>query len=290
MNTYISGSATPDTGTAPSMPFGSDQLDRYRHWATTPLNGAPVISVVIPTYNEQERILPTIGAIASHLCHLGRPWELIVSDDGSSDATRRLVQQLGLANTKVIETDANTGKGGAVRRGVQAAGGDFILFADADQATPIEQFELLFTPVASGAADVAIGSRAASGADVTGKSLARRMMSGGLRGLVRFGFGLSYEDTQCGFKLFSREAADRLFSAQRIEGFSFDLELLYIASHSGIRVTETPVRWFDSPGSTVNGGRDTLRFLRDLSRIRLHAALGHYNETKSPTGGITQER
>jgi dolichyl-phosphate beta-glucosyltransferase len=280
--------APAPTAEALGLTSGSGELERYRTWATTPLGVDPVISVVIPAFNEEERILPTIGAIASHLCSRGEPWELIISDDGSSDRTREIVGELGLANTRVIEAGVNTGKGGAVRRGVQAARGQYILFADADQATPIEQFGLLLDPVLSGEADIAVGSRAATGADVIGKSRGRRLLSEGLRHIVRIGFGLSHHDTQCGFKLFSRDAADRLFSVQRINGFSFDLELLFIASRSGLRVTEVAVRWFDSPGSTVQGGRDTVRFLRDLGRIRLNEALGRYGGACRPTTGQTE--
>lgn len=260
----------------------SDRLVRYRHWAVTPLDGPPRISVVIPAYNEEIRILPTIGAIATHMSSLGEPWELIVSDDGSRDSTRALVTDLGLVNGRVIEAPANGGKGSAVRRGVQAARGEYILFADADQATPIEQFELLFEPLRTGQADLAIGSRSRSGAAVAGKSWKRRALSAGLRHLVRLGFGLPYEDTQCGFKLFTRSAAERLFDVQQIEGFSFDLELLFVADRAGLRVHEVPVRWFDSPGSTVDGGRDSIRFLRDLARIRLYAARGRYRDPVGP--------
>lgn len=288
MNKTATGHSPEPTAEAFALKSGSDELGRYRKWATTPLNIDPVISVVIPAYNEEQRILPTIGAIASHLCSRGEPWELIISDDGSTDRTRQIVDELGLANTRVIETAVNTGKGGAVRRGVQAARGDYILFADADQATPIEQFGLLFDPVRSGEADIAVGSRAANGSDVIGKSHGRRLLSEGLRHIVRIGFGLSHHDTQCGFKLFSRDAADRLFSVQQINGFSFDLELLFVASRSGLRVTEVAVRWFDSPGSTVQGGRDTVRFLRDLGRIRLNEALGRYGGARRPTTGQTE--
>ncbi|MDH3302423.1 MAG: glycosyltransferase family 2 protein [Acidimicrobiia bacterium] len=278
VNRLDGGDVLAETAPSFDLPSQLDQLERYRHWATTPLKVDPVLSVVIPAYNETQRILPTIGAVVSHVCSLEPSWELIISDDGSSDGTRRIVRELGLVNLKVVETPTNTGKGGAVRRGVQAARGEFILFADADQATPIEQLELLLGPVKTGEADIAVGSRRAGGADVRGRSLGRRILSDGLRRLVKLGFGLSHGDTQCGFKLFSRDAAERLFAVQRIDGFSFDLELLYIASRVGLRVVDVPVRWFDSPGSTVNGGRDTLLFLVDLGRIRLNEALGRYRD------------
>lgn len=251
-------------------------MDKYRHWATTPLADEPAVSVVIPTYNEEWRIVPTIGAVASHMSERGQAWELIVSDDGSTDSTRRLVSGLDLVNLRLLEAEANTGKGGAVRRGVAAARGRHILFADADQATPIEQFDRLLAELMAADADVAIGSRGAEGATEENKSLFRRMLSGGLRQIVRVAFRLPYRDTQCGFKLFTAEAAHQLFAVQRIDGFSFDLEVLFIARKAGLQVIEVPVEWIDAPGSTVDGGRDALRFLRDLPRIRWNGLRGRY--------------
>lgn len=250
-------------------------MEKYRTWATTPNVGKPTLSVVIPTYNEEWRILPTVGAIASFVSSIDFEWELIVSDDGSTDDTLALIRNLELANLRLLETARNTGKGGAVRRGVEAAAGDLILFADADQATPIEQLPALVDAIDKGA-DIAIGSRSHDDASVENKSLARKLLSGGLQAFVRLGFRLPYKDTQCGFKLFTAEAAKRLFSVQVIEGFSFDLELLYIAQRSGMAITEVPVEWHDAPGSTVDGGRDALKFLGDMPLILSNGVRGKY--------------
>lgn len=258
----------------------SPGLTRYGRWAGVPLDDVPVISVIIPTYNEQWRIIPTIGAVALEISSRGEPWELIVSDDGSTDDTRQLVRGLGLANLRLIESD-NTGKGGAVRRGVLAARGRYVLFVDADQSTPIEQFDRLLTHITEQGADVVVGSRAAEGATESSRSRVRRALSAGLRAITRRGFGITVSDTQCGFKLFTREAAGGLFAMQRLNGFSFDLELLFLATHLGLKVVEEPVEWIDAPGSKVDPVRVALRFAADLARVRWWAARGAY-ATASP--------
>lgn len=257
-------------------------MNKYRRWADHPISGAPDISVVIPTYNEQWRILPTLGAIAAELSAHDQSFEIIVSDDGSTDQTRALVSALQLANVRLL-VSPNTGKGGAVRRGVLAARGRYVLFADADQATPIEQIWDLLASMVRNDADVSIGSRGVDGADVAHKSLQRRVMSGGLNLLVRFGMRLPLRDTQCGFKLFTRQAATELFTRQRIDGFSFDLEVLYLARHLGMRTTEVPVTWVDAPGSTVDATKVALRFLKDLVVIRWWSVTGVYRTPRTLT-------
>ncbi len=247
----------------------------YRRWRDIPTTDAIDISVVIPAYNEKERIVPTIGAFAAHLSHRSVSWELIVSDDGSTDETRELVGMLDHANIRVLETEANTGKGGAVARGVAAARGDKILFADADCSTPAHELSRLVDAL-DGGAHVAIGSRAASGAQVENRSGLRRLMTFGLRMLVRLGLGIPARDTQCGFKLFDADAARRLFAAQTIEGFAFDLEVLYLAERLGMKVAELPVEWHDAPGSKVDARREVVNFLRAIVRIRYNALRGVY--------------
>lgn len=251
----------------------------FERWAIQP-DQTPELSIVIPTYNEAERILPTLGAMAVTLCGFNAPWELIVSDDGSQDATCELIKTLGWANLRLLR-HANTGKGGAVRRGVLAARGELILFADADNSTPIEELPRLVTEVDFGA-DIAIGSRAVAGAREENKSRLRRAASDGLRGLVRLVTGLKTQDTQCGFKLFKRDVAQDLFARQRLNGFAFDLEILYLARKCGYGVAEVPVRWFDAPGSKIVALRDGLRFLSDLGQILEHDLMGRYGDRILP--------
>jgi len=257
--------------TAPSS------LDGYRHWAQHQLTESPRYSIVIPAYNESERILPTIGAIATFMCSLGHPWELLVADDGSTDDTVKLLTGLNLANMHVLVAEQNGGKGSAVRRGVLRASGDIILFADADQSTPIEQFPKLLRELEAGA-DVVIGSRSAGGATVANKSVARKVFSKGLNVLARVGLGVPFADTQCGFKMFTRKAAHHLFQHQLIDEFSFDLEILFLAGRNNMSVVEVPVEWIDAPGSTVDAAKVAVEFLRDMSVLRWNDLRGRYRQ------------
>src|SRR5215208_5816860 len=133
----------------------------YDRWKSTPVDDQPYLSIVIPAYNEEIRIVPTIGAIASHVSSLGFQWELIIADDGSKDQTVALVEELGFVNLRLLRAPANGGKGSAVRRGMLAARGSYILFDDADNSTPIEELEKLLRKLETDGFDVAVGSRAA---------------------------------------------------------------------------------------------------------------------------------
>lgn len=257
------------------MSLESSTYQAYRKWVTEPSGVAPRISVVIPTYNEEWRILPTVGAIATHMCSRNEPWELIIADDGSTDTTVSLLEDLRFPNMTVLVAERNTGKGGAVRRGVLAARGEYILFADADQSTPIEQFDRLMARIDAGC-DVVVGSRAAAGAVVSGKSVLRKVFSAGLHLVVSVGFGIRIADTQCGFKLFTAPAARALFGLQVVDGFSFDLEVIYLAGRLGLRTDEVPVEWIDAPGSTVDAAKVSLQFLADLVKIKAHDLRGRY--------------
>ncbi len=241
----------------------------------TPIEEQPALSIVIPAYNEEARIVPTIGAIASHVSSLGIPWELIISDDGSKDRTVQIVEELGFVNLRVLRAQRNEGKGSAVRRGMLAARGKVVLFDDADNSTPIEEISKLLEKINEGY-DIAIGSRAARGAEEANKSLARRVMSSGLRWIATSIFSAGARDTQCGFKMFTREVAQRLFRAQTISGFSFDLEILYLANKFGYRIAEVPITWVDAPGSKLDPTKEAQRFLRDLIKIKLNDLKGTY--------------
>lgn len=267
-------------------------LDAYRTWASTALTERPKYSVVIPAYNEEWRIVPTVGAIATQMCTLGEPWEMIIADDGSTDTTVELVQELELANLRLLIAEKNGGKGSAVRRGMLHARGDVILFADADQSTPIEQFRDLEQQIDEGY-DVVVGSRSAEGAEVERKSFARTACSVGLSFIVRNICRIPVSDTQCGFKMFTADAADRLFRRQLIDEFSFDLEILYLARKFDMKTAEVPVRWIDAPGSKVEAGKVALGFLRDLAIIRWNDLRGRYkaaNHERPQLEGETPRR
>ncbi len=249
-------------------------LTAYHRWRTTPVTD-PDVSIVVPAYNEQDRIVPTVGAIAAHVAAAVPAFELLVADDGSSDTTVDLLHGLGLQNVRVVASRVNVGKGDAVRRGMLAARGRHVLFADADQSTPIEQLDRLLA-VASEGFDVVIGSRAADGASEANKSALRQAVSAASRATVRRALGLDLGDTQCGFKLFSRTAAQDLFSRQTITGFSFDLEILFLAKQLGYEIAEVPVEWHDAIGSKVEPAKEIQRFLRDIALIRRNDRKGVY--------------
>lgn len=253
------------------MPYSN-----YEQWRSTPISDRPYLSIVIPTYNEEWRILPTIGAIASHVSDLGFDWELIISDDGSTDSTVELVEDLDFANVCVIK-GPHEGKGGAVKRGMLQARGFYVLFADSDNSTPIEEVSRFLRSVSEEGYDIAVGSRAAEGAQEVNRSAMRQFMSDGLRRLVRTVLRIPVQDTQCGFKMFRAEAAHRLHSVQTIRGFSFDLEILHLASKWGYTIAELPVAWVDAPGSKVDTVKDSMRFARDLAIIEVNELRGVYN-------------
>ena len=252
--------------------------ENFNRWAQAPASLDPELSVVVPAYNEAARIVPTIMSIAAMISEITLDFEIVLSDDGSVDDTAHLVRNLGLRNVIVLDPGVNQGKGAAVRAGVRAVHGRRILFSDADMSTPIRELVELQRRIDEGA-DVAIGSRAAAGAVEQSKSTVRRLFSWGWRRITKTGLGLDIADTQCGFKLFTREAAEALFNAARVDGFSFDAELLFLAARFGFDVAEVPVEWFDAPGSTVRPGRVALQFIRDLVKIRTSAALGRYPDT-----------
>lgn len=250
--------------------------ENYEKWKTVPIEGEPKLSIVIPAYNEEERIVATIGAIASHVSDLGFPWELLIADDGSKDATVSIVEDLHLANLKLLKAPKNGGKGSAVQRGMLAACGKYILFADADNSTPIEEVSKVLNKLENDGYDVAVGSRGAEGAEEGKKSLLRKILSGGLRWIVKYIFFIPVRDTQCGFKMYTHEAAQKLHTKQTIMGFSFDLEILYLAAKYGYKIAEVPVSWIDAPGSKVDTRKEVQRFLRDLMKIKTNDLKGVY--------------
>ena len=237
----------------------------------------PDLSIVIPAYNEQERLESTLRAYLAY-CRPRRTVEVIVVDDGSTDDTTPLVERLGaeLPELRLIRLAQNQGKGYAVRSGIVNARGRRILFADADGATPIEELARLESALDEGA-DVAIGSRAlpAAGVEVRAR-LHRRVIGRAFHLLVRFSGVDHIADTQCGFKLFRGAVAHALFSRMRTTGFSFDVEVLMMARLFGFRIAEVPVNWVHQPGSRVNLLTDSARMAADLVRIRLWRLQGQY--------------
>jgi len=238
------------------------------------------LSVIIPAYNEARRILPYLQDITAYLVQRGLSYEILVVDDGSLDDTAALVERAGAQNSRIrlIRLSQNSGKGAAVRAGMQAAQGDLQLFADADGATPIQELERLEAAVQKGA-DLAIGSRTLASRDRRYRVQARlhRTLLGNLFNRIVRLLGIrDIHDTQCGFKLFRQSVAQDLFSVARIDGYGFDLELLYVAQRRGYRITEVPINWADQPGSKVRVLRDGLAMVCEMLAVRRNHARGLY--------------
>lgn len=236
-------------------------------------------SIVVPAFNEQRRLRPTLEEMISY--GRARPWdfEIIVVDDGSTDATAQLVRQMmsTTAELRIISLPANQGKGYAVRAGVLNSRGQFILFADADGSTPIREIERFERYLRDGT-DVVIGSRALRDRDArVDAKLYRRLIGRIFHALVRALAVKGFKDTQCGFKIMRARAAYDLFSRMRMSGFSFDVELLSVAVKLGYVVREVAVNWTHMPGSQVNLAVDSLKMARDLFLIRSHLIRGDYD-------------
>lgn len=225
-------------------------------------------SVVLPCFNEEARILPTLERIVGFLRGRPGPSEIIVVDDGSVDRTSDVVRERFGAAVRVLRHETNHGKGFAVREGIFASQGELALFSDADLSTPIEEVAKLEAKAGEGF-DVVVASRVVPGARILAPQTARRRLSGLVfRSLVR-GLGLStLHDTQCGFKLLRRATVEPILRAVETEGFAFDVELLARAERAGLKVAEVPVDWSDASGSKVRLLPDALRMAGDLVRIR----------------------
>ncbi|HEU4685503.1 MAG TPA: dolichyl-phosphate beta-glucosyltransferase [Nitrospira sp.] len=244
------------------------------------------LSFIIPAYNEAERILPYLERITAYMGRRRCAYELLVVDDGSEDGTASVVEKFSDSNPEVelIRLPQRRGKGAAVRRGMQAAVGQWQLFADADGATPIEELIRLETAIEQGA-DIAIGSRALASRlpnFLVRASWYRTILGGLFNQAVRQAGIRGISDTQCGFKLFRRAVAEDLFAVTTIDGYGFDLELLYIAQRRGYRIAEVPVNWADQPGSKVRVLRDGLAMIRELATIRQNDHKGLYSPPSFP--------
>ena len=230
----------------------------------------PYLTIVVPAYNEVERVGDSLKRMMEYFDAQTYPYEILIVDDGSSDGTLPLVKDLAKDHEQVtaLHYDGNRGKGYAVRYGILRAKGDFVLFSDADLATPIEEVEHLFTGIESGH-EVAIGSRDVVGSKLEKRQSALRELGGKIfNRLVQKLAVPGIHDTQCGFKLFTRTAAKNIFSCCQVDNFSFDVEALYLARQYGYKIAEIPVRWHHVDGSKVRYLRDSIRMIRTLYKIR----------------------
>lgn len=228
------------------------------------------LSIIIPFYNEANRLPKSIGQILEYLNNQSHDWELILVDDGSKDnSIEYLSEFLKDDRIKLLKHEKNSGKGSAVRTGVLSSSGDLVLFSDADLSTPIHEIEKLIDAINIGH-KIAIGSRDIAGSHITKKQpLLRRVLGKIARSMIRGVLKMPYLDTQCGFKMFESSVAKKYFNSMKTNKWSFDYEILYRAKKDGIIAKEVPVYWHDDTKSKIHIGSDYINCFIDLIKIRL---------------------
>jgi len=244
----------------------------------------PNYSIVIPAYNEAGRIPATLQAVVE--CVRQNRWsaEIIVVNDGSTDATAEVVQHIARSapELRLIENPGNRGKGYSVRAGLLQAFGEIVMFTDADLSAPMEEAQGLFDAIANGA-DIAIGSRwLETKRQTIRQPFYRRFFGRCFNAVTRLVMGLPFADTQCGFKAFTRDAAQTIFQLQTIERWGFDPEILFIALKRGYRIREVPVSWAHDERSRVSYLKDGLQMLKEIAIVRWNAMMGRYSSQVEP--------
>jgi dolichyl-phosphate beta-glucosyltransferase len=238
----------------------------------------PFLSLVVPAFNEEARLPMTLPGVLRHLRAADYAWEVRVVDDGSADGTCDYVERLAIEEDEprlIIQREPHRGKGGAVRAGMLASKAEFRFLCDADFSMPVHEVDRFLPPYLSDY-DLAIGSREGPGAQRVGEPWNRHFMGRIFNGIIRGLLVPGLNDTQCGFKCFSGAAADLLFAQQTIEGFAFDVEVLFLARKAGLEILEVPITWHYDDVSKVSPFRDTKRMLGEVLRIRSNDALGKY--------------
>jgi glycosyltransferase involved in cell wall biosynthesis len=240
----------------------------------------PQYSIVIPAYNESARIPASLEAVVACIHQHGWSAEVIVVNDGSRDSTAEVVRAFA-ANApeiRLVENPGNRGKGYSVRNGILQAQGEVVMFTDSDLSAPIEEAERLFAAIAAGA-DIAIGSRwLETDRQTIRQPLYRQFFGRCFNAVTRIVMGLHFADTQCGFKAFTRAAAQTVFQLQTIERWGFDPEILFIALKRGFRVVEVPVSWSHDERTRMSYLKDGLTMLEEIARIRWNALTGRYDK------------
>lgn len=262
--------------------FLANKYWTFRHpRRSVPVNpGHYDLSVIVPAYNEEARLEKTVRAIDGYRRAKGLNAQILIVDDGSTDRTGAIGRALSaeLPHTELIRSGKNEGKGNAVKLGITATSGRRILFTDADNSTPIEEFEALDLAMRSSGADIAIGSRYLKESRVKIRQSRLRILIGRFGNiLIRSLIIEGIRDSQCGFKLFSAEAAKDIFSHIKIKRWGFDIEALAIANLRGYKVVEVPVSWYNAPGSRFRPVRDAIRTFAELVFIKMNLWGGRYD-------------
>ena len=240
----------------------------------------PLLSIIIPAHNEENRLPGSLEQVFSFLERQPYDSEALVIENGSSDQTLEIAQRYaaGHKNLRVVH-EPGRGKGLAVRRGMLEARGQYRFMCDADLSMPIQEVNKFLPPAISNF-DVAIGSREVPGAVRYGEPLYRHLGGRMINFLIRLLILPKLQDTQCGFKCFRAEAAQSLFKRQRLDGWSFDIEVLHLAQHDGYRIVEVPIDWYYRSESKVSALPDALRMIRDIFLIRANMRRGLYDANR----------
>ncbi|MBA3460184.1 MAG: glycosyltransferase family 2 protein [Deltaproteobacteria bacterium] len=239
------------------------------------------LSVIVPAYNEEQRLLPTLERLHAYLSQQPLRYEILVVDDGSKDKTCDVVEaaKTSIANLVLVRQMPNRGKGAAVRRGMLAASGQIRVMCDADCSMPPEQLPRLLAPIIACKAEIAIGSRYADGAKTDVKQPFYRVAWSRLcNKVIQRSLVPGIRDTQCGFKAFTAEAARNLFASATIDGWAFDLEILALARRRGFAIEEVGVEWKDDNRSRINPLKDMWKVIREALIIRKNIKSGLYNK------------
>ncbi len=262
--------------------FDTDLLFAHKNLTLHFCQMKPTLSIIIPAYEEQDRLGGSVQQILAYIESEKLDAELIIIDDGSKDQTAEIAEkacaEFPEIATQVIRYEKNRGKGYAVKTGLEAAKGDIALFSDADLSTPITELPKLISPIQNGEFDVTFGSRALDRTLIGVHQPWRREQGGKVFNfIVRLLTGLPFWDTQCGFKAFNMRAFRPLLGVMQIERFGFDVEFLFVANLHGLKLNEIPVRWDHDERTKVNVFRDSQRMFNEVRLIRKNAKKGVYD-------------
>jgi dolichyl-phosphate beta-glucosyltransferase len=247
------------------------------------LSTGPMLSVVIPAFNEEARLAATLDAWRGYLERRAVSWEIVVVDDGSQDGTREIVAVVAAADPRVrLLARPHAGKGAAVRTGMLSALGEWRFMADADMSMRPQEFDRFFDAAGQPRFAVAVGSREGVGARRVAEPMYRHLIGRTYNWLVRLMAISGINDTQCGYKLFTRSAAEALFTRQKLDGFGFDVEVLFLARRLGYGIGEVAITWHYDPDSRVSFKKGLDAFV-DIVRVRINAWLGRYGSSHSTT-------